>query len=399
MAAPAPEPVLDVRRFGRTPVGFIVTLASCSLVALIALVIVVRGGPVPALTGLALALLPVPQVHAAVLYLDRLDPAPRALLAVMFGAGAGVAALTALAGRALHTGVITVPELGPQAGRVAGVTATAAIGGAVVAESLKGAVLLALFGARRHEIDGVHDGVVYASMTALGFALIANVYAYAEAERDGFGALASAFARRGILGPLWDPLFSSMIGIGIAYAAMRRGGRGYWAIAAGWVAAVALDALWNGSVAAGPTRLAVVYLVLAGALAVVAGLVAADRRRIVGLIKRFLPGYAASGAVTEPDVTMLASMRWRRAGRQWARLHRGHTGLRAMSEYQLAATALALAANRDSLGLIAPEVFAARRENALGLMRAAVDVLRAGRAPLRSPPWERNGRSVFAKDA
>jgi protease PrsW len=107
-------------------------------------------------------------------------------------------------------------------------------------------------------------------MTGLGFALIANLYAYIEAERHGLVALASAFVRRGILGPLWDPLFASMIGIGVAYAAMRKGWSGYWAIGAGWVAAVALGALWNSTVAAGPGRLAVVYLILVAALAVVA---------------------------------------------------------------------------------------------------------------------------------
>ena len=195
--------------------------------AIVALVAFVRGGPVPALTGLFLALLPVPVVLAAILYLDRLEPEPRALLAAMFGAGAGVAAVTALLGRALDTGVITVPELGPHAGRAVVVTLGAAIGGAIVAQTLQGAVLVALLLSRRAEIDGAHDGVVYASMTGLGFALIANVYAYAQAERSGFGALAAAFARRGVLGPLWEPLCTSMIGLGIAYAAARRGGSGY----------------------------------------------------------------------------------------------------------------------------------------------------------------------------
>ena len=88
-------------------------LGACCLVAIVALVAFVRGGPVPALTGLFLALLPVPVVLAVILYLDRLEPEPRALLAAMFGAGAGIAALTALLGHALDTGVITVPELGP----------------------------------------------------------------------------------------------------------------------------------------------------------------------------------------------------------------------------------------------------------------------------------------------
>ncbi|HYA53558.1 MAG TPA: hypothetical protein VEG33_20620, partial [Streptosporangiaceae bacterium] len=89
-----------------------------------------------------------------VLLLDRLEPEPRALLAAMFGAGAGVAGLIALAGCELRSGALTTPELGPHAGQVAGVMLAAAIGGALVAESATGAVLLALFWSRRAATGG-----------------------------------------------------------------------------------------------------------------------------------------------------------------------------------------------------------------------------------------------------
>ncbi len=396
MAARPPRPVLDARRFGRTPVVFVIALGACCLIAIVALVAVVRGGPVPALTGLFLALLPIPLVFAAILYLDRLEPEPRALLAVMFGAGAGIAAVTALAGRVLHTGVITIPELGPHAGRAVAVTLSAAIGGALVAETLKGAVLVALLPSRRVEIDGAHDGVVYASMIGLGFALIANVYAYVEAEHTGLRALAAAFARRGLLGPLWEPLFTSMIGLGVAYAAARRGSAGYWAIIAGWVAAVALNALWDDSVTAGAVRLAVTCLILLAALVVVVIVVVADRRRLVAMITTFLPDFEHPAVVTPADITMLASLRLRRLGRQWARLNLGVAGMRGMAEYQLAATELAMACNRATRGRTTPEAFARHRDDSLSLMRAAAEVVRA-RDPLYPPPWTPGEQSVFLK--
>src|SRR5258708_21335961 len=109
MAPAEPKAVLDARRFGRTPVVFIAGLGACGLIALIALVIAVRGGPVPTVTGLALALLPVPPVLGGLLYLDRLEPEPPALLAAMFGARAGVAAPVAPVGPCLHPGAITPP--------------------------------------------------------------------------------------------------------------------------------------------------------------------------------------------------------------------------------------------------------------------------------------------------
>src|ERR1700742_1255863 len=151
-------PMLDSARFGRTPIPFLLVLAACCLVAIVALMIVVaQRGPAPALVGLCLGVLPIPLLVALILYLDRLEPEPRALLAAIFGTGAGVAVITALLGRALHTAVITTPELAPHASVTALVPIGPAMGGAVVAETLNGLVLLALLASRRTEIDGVED--------------------------------------------------------------------------------------------------------------------------------------------------------------------------------------------------------------------------------------------------
>lgn len=398
MAPADPRPVLDARRLGRTPVALIAGLVACSLVALAALILVLRGGAVPALAGLVLAVLPVPLVLAGVLYLDRLEPEPRGLLALVFGAGAAAAALSGLVGHALGRRLIALPELGPQAGRVIGTALGAAVLGAVVAESLKGVVLVALLRFRGPELDGTHDGVVYASVTGLGFALVANLYAYLAAEHAGLGAVASAFARRGILAPLWDPLFTSMIGVGVTYAAMRGGRRGWWAIGAGWAAAVALHALWADSVTASAVRLAAAYGILLAVLAALLAAVVADRRRIVALVADYLPAFSATDVLAGPDVAMLASLYWRRVARQWARLYRGLAGARAMADYQLAATELALACNREHRQLMTPAAFTARRDGCLELMRAAVVALRDPE-PLHQPPWAEQGDSAFTPAA
>src|SRR5271170_6224827 len=130
MSSRSRRPMLDSALFGRTPIQFLLVLACCCLIAIVALgIVVLQRGPAPALVGLCVAVLPIPLLVALILYLDRLEPEPRALLAAMFGAGAGMAVITALLGRALHTGVITPPELGPQAGRVVSITVGAAIGG------------------------------------------------------------------------------------------------------------------------------------------------------------------------------------------------------------------------------------------------------------------------------
>jgi len=382
------RPVLDSARFGRTPVLFLLGLAVCCLIAIVALVLVVaQRGPAPTLVGLLLALLPFPLLVALILYLDRLEPEPRALLAAIFGAGAGIAAITALLGRALNSGVITTPDLDPHASVGATVSVGAAIGGALLAETLNGLVLLALLASRRTEIDGIEDGVVYGSMLGLGFALVANVYAYALAWHSGAGAIAEEFARRGIFGPVFQALFTSLIGLGVAYVAARPAvlGRNL-AILAGWAAAVALDALWNRSVGEGGTALQATYVILIVVLAALVVAVIVDRRRVVHLITSFLPDFEDPEVVTLQDIRMLASLRLRRLGRHWARLNLGIAGKQAMIQYQLAATELAMACRRKSLGQTTEEAYIRHRDDSLTLMRAAAELVR-GQEQLVPPPW------------
>jgi RsiW-degrading membrane proteinase PrsW (M82 family) len=393
MAMAGPGPGGAARRLGRTPVAFIVGLAVSGVVTLAVLVVAAQGQAVPTAIGLALAVIPVPVVLAGVLSLDRLEPEPVALLAATFGAGAAMAALAVLAAQALGGRPVTAPELGP--GRLISTTLAAALGAAIVAETLKGTVLVTLLRFSRQELDGTSDGVVYASVTGLGFALVTNLYAYVHAEHTGMDALATAFVRRGLLAPLWGPLFTSLIGVGVSYAAMRRGRRGLWAVGAGWIAAVALHTMWNYSLTAGATRLAVVYGILLAVLAALLVAVVADRRRIVALIRGCLPLPAAPDLAASTDVEMLASLRWRRLARHWARLHWGLAGRRAMADYQLAATELALVCNRADRDLVLPAAFAARRDDSIALMRAAISVLHDGQPRLRQPPWARRAASVF----
>jgi protease PrsW len=380
--------VLDSSRFGRTPLLFLLALAACCLVAIVALAIVVsQRGPASTFVGLLLALLPIPLLVALVLYLDRLEPEPRALLAAIFGTGAGIAVVTALLGRALHTGSITTPDLEPHASIAAGVSVGAAVGGALVAETLNGMVLLALLASRRTEIDGVEDGVVYGSMVGLGFALVANVYAYALAWNAGARAIAEEFAGRGIFGPVFQALFTALIGLGVAYAASRPAVSGrHLAIVAGWAAAVALDALWNHSAGESGVGLQVTYVVLIAVLLAVVVTVIADRRRVIRMIISFLPDFEDPEVVTIQDVRMLASLRLRRLGRHWARLNLGIAGRQAMTQYQLAATELAMACRRKSLGQTTEEAFVRHRDDSLTLMRAAAAIVRR-QEQLYPPPW------------
>jgi protease PrsW len=104
------------------------------------------------------------------------------------------------------------------------------------------------------------------------------------------------------------------------------------------------------------------------------------------MITMFLPDFEHPEVVMVTDVRMLASLRMRRLGRQWARLHLGVDGKRAMTQYQLAATELAMACNRNSFGRTTEEAFARHRDDSLDLMRAAAATVRRHER-VHQPPW------------
>src|SRR5207342_2496542 len=94
----------------------------------------------------------------------------------------------------------------------------------------------------------VLDGMVYAAMVGLGFAMTENVLYYSHAAVHGGVPLAATFFMRGVLAPFTHPVFTCMTGIGLAIAATTPR---HWlrvaAPAAGLLAAILLHSLWNTS--------------------------------------------------------------------------------------------------------------------------------------------------------
>lgn len=397
----SPQSVAGRRRVGYAGIWFIAGVAACSLAALAALAAVAASGVLTAGIGLTLSLLPIPALLAGAIYLDRLEPEPAAALVLIFGCGVAAAALIGLVDTLTGADLITTPAL--RTGGFAAAPAGLVIGIAVLEETLKAAALIGLLLRRPQEIDGVHDGLVYGAMVGLGFALIENLFYYSQAAHFGFRGVATTFLLRGVVSPLWQLLFSSLVGAGVAAAARFGLRRGLWAVAAGWAGAVILHALWNGALGTGVGLLALTYVLFAVVLVILLVAVVVDRRRIISLIPRYLPEHKADGVATDMDIAMLASMADRRQARQWARLHGGLAGLRAMSEYQLGATEAGLLHRRSARGLISDEVFAAERDMLLADMRSAIATLVArlnlmGRLnPASHPPWSSLDGSCFSQ--
>lgn len=339
---------------------------------------VLNGEPVQFLFALILALAPVPVLLAAVLALDRMEPEPRSNLVFAFAWGAGIAVLVAGVVNSLNLHYIQgAAGLDPTAAR----SIAATFGAPVVEETMKGLVLLGLLRFRRAELDGPTDGIIYASMVGLGFAMSENVSYYIAAlnSEQGVQGLAVTVVLRGILSPFAHPLFTSMIGVAVAYAAQRSGTERVFIILAGWVGAMLLHGMWNGMASwGGFAGLAVAYLTLLVVLFVLIAVVFRDRRRIVALIQRYLPPYEPTGLVDRADIFMLSALSRRNQARQWAKAHGGKRGARAMSDYQLAATELGLLHERAARGMIDEQTF--HREQ-----RALLECMSASRADLPAP--------------
>ncbi|HEX4811297.1 MAG TPA: PrsW family intramembrane metalloprotease [Nonomuraea sp.] len=346
--------------------ALLIGLVVSGLVALgVLAVMLASGGPVGFGLSALLAVAPLPVLLAAVLSLDRLEPEPKLHLAFAFAWGAGVAVVLAVGLTVLGQELFLHAGYAADATKDIGVVILAP----VIEEALKGAALVLLL-RRRHEIDGLTDGIVYASMSGLGFAAVENVGYYLLAfEEDGAGGAIQLFVVRGLIDPLGHPIYTSLIGLGVAYALTRRTAARYAAIPLGYLGAVALHGLWNGAATTGSLAwLGMAYLVIMVALIALIGVTVAERRQLIGKMAVYLPGYQHTGLVTDTDVRMLSTLTRRKEARKWAR----RVGLgRAMSDYQQAATELTMLHVRAERQGVDPARFAVERDAYLGAMAQA----------------------------
>ncbi|MCK2217766.1 PrsW family intramembrane metalloprotease [Actinomadura sp. ATCC 31491] len=349
----------------RPSVALLIGLVVSGLLALVTLtVMLVVGGPAGFGLSVLLALAPLPVLLAAVLSLDRLEPEPKLHLAFAFAWGAGVAivlgiALTFVGQQWVKTGY------GAAVAENVGTVFLAP----VIEEALKGAALLLLL-RRRQEIDGLTDGIVYASLAGLGFAAVENVGYYLIAfGQQGPGAAIQLFVVRGLIDPLGHPIYTSLIGLGVAYAITRRTAHRYAMIPLGYLGAVVLHALWNGAASTGSLYwLGGAYLVIMTTLVALVAVTVNERRLLVGKMAHYLPAYQHTGLISDADVRMLTTLPARKAARKWAR----RAGLgRAMGDYQQAATELTMLHLRAERQELDPVRFAVERDAYLGAMAQA----------------------------
>lgn len=172
------------------------------------------------LAALFLAFIPALFYAWMTYWMDRYEKEPLHLLGGAFIWGAVVAAggafvLNTLFGIAVYT--FTADEALTD-------IATGSISAPLVEEALKSFAVLLVFLIFRKEFDSILDGIVYAAITALGFAATENVlymvqFGYAEGGWEGLWFI---WFLRVVLGAWGHATYTAFFGIGLAIARNHR---------------------------------------------------------------------------------------------------------------------------------------------------------------------------------
>ena len=172
----------------------------------------------PILAAFFFGFVPMFLLAAFVNWLDRYEKEPKLLLGAAFlwgviVAGGGAYVLNTVFGIGIY--VLTGSEGAAEFG-------TTSIIAPIIEEGLKGLAVLAVFFMFRSEFDSILDGIVYASITAMGFAAIENVlYIYRNGFlENGWEGFWTLVVIRVILVGWMHPFFTAFTGIGIAIARM-----------------------------------------------------------------------------------------------------------------------------------------------------------------------------------
>ncbi|GAA1200061.1 PrsW family intramembrane metalloprotease [Prauserella alba] len=331
------------------PVTGMVAVAICGLIVFG--LVTVQAGALPVVVGVIAAVVPVSIVTAALLWVDRWEPEPARYVLLTFLWGACVATLLALL---VNDTAKSVGDflLGFEGGsRIATV-----VSAPLVEEAIKAVPLVAVLLRRRSEFNGVVDGIVYAGFSAAGFAFTENVYYFASAFNEaGFGdgmssGVLAAFTLRGVMSPFAHPLFSVVIGIGVALTVQKRyyGAARFALPVVSYFGAVSLHALWNAAATLGGARtfLNVYFLIMAPLFIGVGLIVVWQRRREQRIVAGALPAMARRGWIAPSEVELLSDLAARRQWRRQARRESGADAARAVGDYQSAVTELAFLRRR-----------------------------------------------------
>jgi len=334
----------------RVALACVAGLVALVLGLFVLLLIGIETGPVGLLLGLVTATIPVPLYIVLVLWIDRYETEPLWMLATAFFWGALISTFFAFLLNTTSQGIVTA-----LADASAGQAFGAVISAPIVEETGKAVILFIFFFWKKDEFDGVIDGIVYASMAALGFAMTENILYYGKAAAEGGDiGLGATFIIRGFFAPFSHPLFTSMTGIGLGLARQSSN----LAIklltpVVGLLMAIFMHSIWNGSAVLGGGVLFIItyIIVMVPAFIIILVVISLALRREGQVVREFLVLDLERGLINQEEYKQLGSIFGRMGSSFNALSSSGVKGWRARMRFNQLASELAFHRNRISRGV------------------------------------------------
>lgn len=358
--------------------GIFAILIALFLGLLVLVVIGIETGPVALMLGLITATIPVPLYIILVLWIDRYEAEPLWMLATAFFWGALVATFFAFLLNTTSQGIV-----GSLSNANAGAAFAAVVSAPIVEEIGKAFILLIFFFWKKDEFDGVVDGIVYGSMTALGFAMTENILYYGKAANEGGGEMLTlVWIIRGFFAPFSHPLFTSLTGIGLGLARQSNN----LAVklvtpVVGLLMAIFMHSVWNGSAVFGGGAIFVLtyILVMVPAFVIMLVIIGVALRREGQVVREFLVIDLERGMLTREEYDQLGSIVGRMGSSFTALSKAGVKGWRARMRFNQLASELAFHRSRVSRGVHSPSHDVSAQEAAyLHALQTLVNDLRRG---------------------
>jgi protease PrsW len=373
----APPFQRKIRKVG-APLAVLILLGTVAGLIVIGLTAV---NPVGTGIGFALSSVAMTIVVLAYVWLDRWEPEPPRLLVFAFLWGASVAVVIASILEIYAEAVINPGEMDEVS------PISVVLSAPLTEEAAKGLFLLLMMtGRRRNELNSLTDCLVYAGLVGAGFAWLEDILYIANGESLSESLLTAAL--RLIMGPFAHSLFTTFFGIGVYFAMQQRNAAakvGY--ILLGYLGAVFMHGLWNGSSLVGFEAYLLIYalwMVPVFVLVIVLGV--QSRRREQRVAAEKLPGMVAAGLVTPNEATWLGSLRSRKLAINEATRFGGRPAGKAVKAFAAQVVELAFVRDRIDRGFGDQRVFALQQEevNRVAAARAAAPALQS-LAGYRSP--------------
>jgi RsiW-degrading membrane proteinase PrsW (M82 family) len=357
-----------IRKVG-APLAVLILLGTIAGLIVIGLTAV---NPVGTAIGFFLSSVTMTIVVLAYVWLDRWEPEPPRLLVLAFLWGASVAVVIASILQIYAESVINPGEMEEVS------SFSVVLGAPLTEEAAKGLFLLLMMtGRRRNELNSLTDCLVYAGLVGAGFAWLEDILYIANGESLSESLLTAAL--RLIMGPFAHSLFTTFFGIGVYFAMQQRNAAakvGY--ILLGYLGAVFMHGLWNGSSLVGFEAYLLIYalwMVPVFALVIVLGV--QSRRREQRVAAEKLPGMIAAGLVTPNEATWLGSLRSRKLAINEATRSGGRPAGKTVKKFAAQVVELAFVRDRIDRGFGDQRVFALQQEevNSVAAARAAAPAL------------------------